>query len=235
MIEKNIFQSWYTYELHPTVRHKIDTIKTMNPGYKYHLYNDEDMDKFVNTYFIGEIADCYNKLNIIVAKVDLWRYLVLYKFGGIYLDIDSDINLPLDNLINDDDDAIITAEGNPYMYVQWALIFSKNHQILKKTIDIVVDNIKNNNYPNDIHKMTGPTAYTKAINYIHKNKFNNIISREKIGKDTNIIFKSCDISYRLFGVDYYPYFSFSNNTTKILYSNKKDWRQEEKDKQLLIT
>lgn len=119
MIEKNIFQSWYTVNLHPLVQKKIDFMKKSNPEYTYNLYTDDDMDNFVNEYFKGEIAECYNRLNIIVAKVDFWRYLVLYKYGGIYLDMDSSIEKPLNELIKDDDDAIITAEGNPNLYVQW--------------------------------------------------------------------------------------------------------------------
>ena len=88
------------------------------------------MDNFVNDHFKGEIAECYNKLNIIVAKVDLWRYLILYKYGGVYLDMDSSIEKPLDELIQENDAAIITVEGNQNLYVQWALIFSKQHPIL---------------------------------------------------------------------------------------------------------
>jgi hypothetical protein len=49
--------------------------------------------------------------------------------------MDSSIEKPLNELINDDDDAIITAEGNPGLYVQWALIFSKQHPILKKQLN----------------------------------------------------------------------------------------------------
>ena len=90
--------------------------------------------------------------------MDFWRYLALYKYGGVYLDMDSSIEKPLDDLIKPEDEAIITAEGNSGLYVQWALIFSKGHPILKKTIDLVVTNIKNNNHPNDIHKMTGPNV-----------------------------------------------------------------------------
>ena len=45
----------------------------------------------------------------------------MYKYGGVYLDMDSSILKPLRELINDDDNAIITtAEGNPHLYVQWA-------------------------------------------------------------------------------------------------------------------
>lgn len=233
MIEKNIFQSWYTKDLHPLVQTKIDSFKKLNPEYTYYLYNDNDMDVFVNEHFPGEIAECYNKLNIIVAKVDFWRYLILYKYGGVYLDMDSSIEQPLDKLIQDDDEAIITAEGNPNLYVQWALIFSKQHPILKKTIQLVCDNIRNNSYPNDIHKMTGPTVYSSAINAIHMELFDNKINHKEINTNTDITFNKNNISYRLYGMDYNSYFCFKHNFTYVLYNGKKHWRQEEKEKNLL--
>ncbi len=234
MIEKNIFQSWYTKTLDPLLQNKIDCFKNLNPDYSYNLYDDNDMDNFVNEHFNGEIAECYNKLNIIVAKVDFWRYLVLYKYGGVYLDMDSNIEKPLDELIRSTDEAIITAEGNPDLYVQWALIFSKGHPILKKTIDLIISNIKNNSYPNDIHKMTGPSVYTKAINAIHMEIFNNeIINHNKITRFTNIEYKSNNISYRLYGIDYNYYFCCNHDLTHLLYINKKHWREEEKEKNLL--
>ena len=234
MIEKNIFQSWYTKDIHPLLQNKIDIFKNLNPDYSYYLYNDNDMDNFVNDNFNGEIAECYNKLNIIVAKVDFWRYLVLYKYGGIYLDMDSNIEKPLNELIRSTDQAIITAEGNPNLYVQWALIFSKGHPILKKTIDLIISNIKNNSYPNDIIKMTGPAVYTKAINAIHMELFNNeIINHSQINKYTDVEYNSNNISYRLYGIDYNSYFCFKHNTTHLLYNNKKHWRQEQHEKSLL--
>jgi mannosyltransferase OCH1-like enzyme len=235
MIEKNIFQSWHTADVHPLVQEKIDYFKKLNPEYTYHLYNDEAMDNFVNENYKGEIAECYNKLNIIVAKVDFWRYLVLYKYGGVYLDMDSSIEKCLNELIKDEDEAIITAEGNPYLYVQWALIFSKNHPILKKTIDLIVANIKNNSYPNDIHKMTGPTVYSRAINEVHMELFNNnIINHRQINRSTDYTFKSNGVSYRVYGIDYNSYFCFKHNVTHLLYNNKKHWKEEQNEKMLLI-
>lgn len=234
MIEKNIFQSWYTKDLDPRLKEKIINFRRMNPLYKYYLYDDKEIDEFVNKYYEGEIADCYNKLNIIVAKVDFWRYLILYKYGGIYVDMDSSINKNLDKLIKENDQAIITAESNLDCYVQWGLIFSKEHPILKKTIDLIVENIKNNRYPNDIHKMTGPTVYTKAIDYVNKNLFNKIINKKQIESGTDITFRNNNISYRLYGIDYNDNFSFKHNLGNLLYVNKKHWRYEEKEKQLLI-
>ena len=229
MIEKNIFQSWFTLDVHPVIKNKIEHYKKLNPDFIYNLYTDEDMDNFVNEHYPGEIAECYNKLNIIVAKVDFWRYLVLYKYGGVYLDMDSSIEKPLNELINDDDTAIITAEGNPDKYVQWALIFSKGHPILKKTIELVIDNINNNSYPNDIFKMTGPIVYSKAINEIHTELFGNIIIHKEINKDTDITYKSKNISYRLYGKDYNTYFRYKHEAEWALFHNKKKWNQEQKE------
>ena len=237
MIEKNIFQCYWNRNpsMEPLVSKMINKYKLMNPNYTHYLYDDNDMDNFVNKHFNGEIAECYNKLNITVAKSDFWRYLVLYKYGGIYLDMDSSIEKSLDELIKGDDQAIITAEGNPNLYVQWGLIFSKEHPILKKTIELICYNIKNNSYPNDVHKMTGPMVYTKAINEIHKELFNNIINHRDITKYTDITYKLNNNSYRLYGIDYSSYFCFKNNLNhKKLFNNKKHWRQEEKEKPLLI-
>ena len=61
MIEKNIFQSWYTKDLHPEFQKKIDQLKQINPDYTYNLYTDEDMDTFVNEHYKGEISECYNR------------------------------------------------------------------------------------------------------------------------------------------------------------------------------
>jgi mannosyltransferase OCH1-like enzyme len=234
MIEKNIFQSWYTRDLHPLIQSKINKYIELNPSYKHHLFLDEDMDNFVNENYKGEIADSYNRLNIIVAKVDFWRYLVLYKYGGIYLDMDSSIDAPLDTLINENDEAIITAEGNPGLYVQWALIFKKEHPILKNVIDRIVDNIKVNRHPNLIHQMTGPTVYTEGINSIHSELFDEIIDHSAINNNTDITYSKNDISYRIYGMDYKPYFTFKHNVCGYLYTNKKHWTQEQQEKQLLI-
>jgi len=128
-ISKVIYQSWSTRKLHPIIQNKINIMMKLNPSYDHHIFTDKEIDKFVKKNYDKGIVECYNKLNIIVAKVDFWRYLLLYKYGGIYLDMDSTILKPLDELINNHDEAIITAEGNPNLYVQWALIFSKNHPI----------------------------------------------------------------------------------------------------------
>ena len=42
-------------------------------------------------------------------------------------------------------------------------MFNKEHPILKNVIDLIVDNIEKNSYPNDILNMTGPQGHSREI------------------------------------------------------------------------
>jgi mannosyltransferase OCH1-like enzyme len=206
-IPKVIYQTFKTKRLPLITKWHIWRLKKMNPEYKYEFYDDERIDYFFKSEFDEETYRNYNKLNIGAAKADFFRYAILYKKGGIYLDIDSAINKPLRDLIKKEDDAIITKEKNhPELYAQWALIYCAGHPFLKKTIEIIKNNIALNIYPHDIHKMTGPFVYTLAIN--------ECLSQKK------------DISFRIFGHDYDKFLKVKYKLGKLaLYGKRSEhWK-----------
>jgi len=185
----------------------------MNPEYEYHFYNDADIDTFMLEEFGAEIFKQYSKLAIGAAKADFFRYAILLKKGGIYLDIDSKVSGKLDSWISKSDKAIITEERNPGFYVQWALIYEKGHPFLAKTLEIILDNIRTNRYPNDVHKMTGPTVYSNAV-------------KQCIKEDTTIPF-------RMLGVDYEGEIKFKYWLSGFSFNRKEHWRESQKVKGVL--
>jgi len=81
-------------------------------------------------------------------------------------------------------------------------------------MEIIIDNLENNRFPNDVHKMTGPTAYSTAIN-------------ECLKEDP-------DIPYRLMGIDYNGCFKFHYPMSKFfLYSGKQHWKKAQLSKPIL--
>lgn len=56
---------------------------------------------------------CYTEFSIFFQ--DLWRFSVLYVYGGLYLDDDSDLRLPFDQGILPNDKLIFGFEKNPYL------------------------------------------------------------------------------------------------------------------------
>ncbi|MFC5283524.1 glycosyltransferase family 32 protein [Pedobacter alpinus] len=215
-IPKVIYQTFKTKKLPLITKWHIWRFKKMNPEYKYEFYDDERIDYFFKTEFDTETYLDYKRLNIGAAKADFFRYSILYKYGGVYLDIDSGMNKPLRDLIKPDDVAIITKEKNhPELFAQWALIYSKGHPFLKATIEEIRNNIALNKYPHDVHKMTGPFIYTTAIN--------KCLTHNK------------NIPHRLFGLDYDKFLKVKYKLGKLsLYGNRSEhWKKQQLVKPVL--
>ena len=134
MIPKVIYQTWYKKDLPDNIKKLNENMLSLNKDYAYYLFDDNDIELFIQENYDNNILKAYNMLNVGAAKADLWRYLILYKNGGIYLDIDSEIYSNLDELISSDDHAIISREGNHNLFVQWCLIFSPNHPLLDEVV-----------------------------------------------------------------------------------------------------
>ncbi len=167
-IPKNIFQTFKTGNLPWITRFYISRMKKKNPDWNYEFYDDARILDFFEKEFPPEYLKAYKRLTIGAAKADFFRYAILYKKGGLYLDIDSYNKTPLNQFIKEDDVAIVSYEGNPGLYCQWALISDKDHPFLKRTLEKVLNNIQMHRYPHNVHYTTGPTAYTEAVNEVLK-------------------------------------------------------------------
>ncbi|MBU1371861.1 MAG: glycosyl transferase [Bacteroidetes bacterium] len=213
-IPKVIYQTFKSKELPLITKWHIKKFLKNNPEYIYEFYDDLRIEEFFESNYDSEWLKAYQKLNIGAAKADFFRYAILYKKGGVYLDIDSGIKGKLSAFIKPDDKAIISMERNDGVYIQWALIFEAGHPFLKETLELVKSNIDQNLYPHDVHGMTGPTAYTKAIN--------------------NCLGKTKDVSYRILGIDYEGHLQFKYKLGKFfLYKKGDHWKKQQLIKPVL--
>jgi hypothetical protein len=53
----------------------------------HYLFNDADCRTFIMNEYPPDVLMAYDRLIPTAFKADLWRYCVLYKYGGVYLDI----------------------------------------------------------------------------------------------------------------------------------------------------
>ena len=88
-----------------------------NKNWMVYICSNEMKDEFMNTTFANtSLLWAYNSISSIAgaAKADLWRYAVLWMYGGAYIDDDSDIGTPLDKMIEPTDKLIVSYEKNGY-------------------------------------------------------------------------------------------------------------------------
>jgi hypothetical protein len=241
MIPKRIYQTWKTKNLPRGISIVVKQMMLLNPGYTHYLYDDREIDDFMKTHYYGRVYNAFSQLAIGAARADLWRYCILYKYGGVYLDIDAGITKSLDGLIRLDDDAVITREQVEGLFNQWILIFSKGHPILKAVIDECLDNIESRSSNNVLH-LTGSTVFTRVLNNRFKSKYLNKIDEKGYGGDIwhsldynlEALFNQTGRKYRarFYGIDMNEYATYHNPAFDELYIDAPQWETEQKTKSI---
>ena len=61
----------------------------MNPKYDHRYMNDTEAGDFIFNNFGYEYYNIFMSFPLGVMRADFWRYLILYKFGGVYADVDT--------------------------------------------------------------------------------------------------------------------------------------------------
>lgn len=194
-IPKIIHQTYRNYELPPQIQLLIDRTKSINPDWEYRFYTDADILQYIKTKCDDKALQAYLKIKpeFGAGRADLFRYLVLYNEGGVYMDIKSICIHRLNDVIRNDDTFIVTQWQNGHgqknqdagkyvrlerlgifdgEYQQWFIICEKKSPIMKHVVDKIIDNILNyrawyygrHSYGKlGVLFVTGPVAYTQAI------------------------------------------------------------------------
>lgn len=89
----------------------IESWQTENPGWTYRLWDDMEIAAFVRDEFPRFFPIWYSYPQAIM-RVDAWRYLLLKKFGGLYVDLDFACLRPLDEWLLVEDHFCVADQGN---------------------------------------------------------------------------------------------------------------------------
>mmetsp|Transcript_24775 Transcript_24775/g.58151 ORF Transcript_24775/g.58151 Transcript_24775/m.58151 type:complete len:793 (+) Transcript_24775:112-2490(+) len=95
----------------PSVSEVNATLSNLPFGTGYTWHSDKDICAFMRTQPLRFQA-LYNAMGRTPHKVDLWRYLLLYKQGGIYLDDDAELLVRFNSSFVDSVDSVYVTQGN---------------------------------------------------------------------------------------------------------------------------
>ena len=154
-IRKKSMQSWKKFE---------------SEGYIYTFFDDVKMNQYMEEYWKGPVGECYRHLPMMVMKADLWRYCILYHYGGIYADMDTICMTSPSVLLGKDSSRkfVVALEHNETLLCQWVFASAPGHPILGRVIQKIVQREKEwrgKPWPDEhhIHFLTGPSVFTEAF------------------------------------------------------------------------
>lgn len=128
------------------------------------IWHDSLIKDFLSKEYSPEVLDAYNSLKPYAYKADLARYCILYICGGWYMDINNRLVSELPKTDTIDLIMFYDIPGIAENAIQNSFFYAKpNSKVLKKAIDICVDNIKNKYYGKTWHYPTGPAVLGKSL------------------------------------------------------------------------
>lgn len=215
-IPKVIHQTFDAYHRLPdSLKENCKAIAAMDSDCGYRFYEEKEIATLILNNFGEEVHGRYKRINpsFAAARSDLFRYLCIYSYGGIYLDVKADARRPIFESIRANDDYILSQWdqsedsahigwashpelGGARSFQQWVLMASPHHPFLAAVIATVLKRIDDfnafhylrNSWSAVVHT-TGEEPYTKAILDMMDQHPHRLVSMER----------DFDIAYSIFG------------------------------------
>jgi hypothetical protein len=175
-----------------------------NPGHSIMLFDDSDIHLFMTTYF-PELLSTFDGLDSQVERTDMWRYLVLCIFGGVYADSDVVSARPLSDWVQDA--GLLTGIENVFtsfeeakrrtytrqvQMVQWAIAAKRGHPVVCRMGEYVKHHVAKEQSgeffdPDRNHAIlerTGPGIWSSSVHdYIMEHGYNitDVVAGMKVG------------------------------------------------------
>jgi len=231
-IPKVIHQTYRSKTLPPEMEKNAQRIRALNPDWEYRLYDDQNIEDYLRTHF-PQLLTYFKRIepNYGATKADFFRYLVMYKEGGVYLDIKSSVTRPFDEVIRLDDRFLLSHWNQKSMgrhsdvslsrgeFQQWHIISAPGNPFLKRVIEAVCAKMDAYNpYRNGVGfhgvlRLAGPVTYTNTIAPLLDSYVYRLVDVEK---DLGLI-------YSIFGPEYINHRHYSKQKNSILKFSRVEW------------
>lgn len=160
VIPKTIIQTYVNNKIPEPIYKNLNQILNKNPEYDYRLITDKEAIEIIKTHFDQRTLNAFQQLIIGAAKGDFIRYIALYLYGGVYLDLDASINTDLNTIISPKDEFIFFINGDRNLE-QFCFMIRPRHPLLLKVIEEMITRIENKEP--SIFRATGPTLFNDVI------------------------------------------------------------------------
>jgi mannosyltransferase OCH1-like enzyme len=221
VIPKIIHQTSGSKPLPPLIVDSIAALRERNPNWEYRFYSDADIEEYIDCHF-PQHSDIYRRINprYGAARADLFRYLLLFREGGVYLDIKSTIHRALEEVIRHDDQFLLSHWNNgpgtehelwgtyPEIanprgeFLQCFLVSRPGHPFLASVIEQVVANLQHYDLERDgvglrVRHLTGPVVFTLAITPLLGQFPSRLVCGEQdLGFEYNLYQRASDSKHR---------------------------------------
>ena len=99
-IPKHIIQTGRCRNISPLAKVAVTNLKLLHPDWDYTFFDDEGVSRFIATEF-PRFKPVFDRFEHHIQRLDFFRYLAVYRFGGFYFDLDVLLSEDLSKLLDE--------------------------------------------------------------------------------------------------------------------------------------
>lgn len=136
--------------------------RRLSDDFEHRLFGNDECAAYVHAHASPRVAAAYDRLSDGAARADLWRLVVLFEEGGVYMDVDGSLVRPLSDIV----------AGRSHVWLWDRKRFSNyflasvpRNPVVAKFIDCVVDHIEHHaeRKQRSVFYVTGPGALEEVL------------------------------------------------------------------------
>jgi hypothetical protein len=186
MVPKIIHQIWWqgSTNIPKDYPNYIHTWKNKNKNFKYMFWDEHNIRTLLKEYPM--YIKRFNTLPMMIQKIDMAKYIILHKYGGILVDVDSECLHPIEPLLKNKKVGLVKINGDPIeKYLAYRkfmglklqngfIIGDRNHSFFLHVLNLInqrnITYYLSDNMLSYVFRTTGPLLLTDAYNsYPYKN------------------------------------------------------------------
>lgn len=212
-IPRIMHQIYLTGEMPEHLQRNVDDHKSRNPHWDHRLYSENAAIALILEHYGEDTLCSYLKISeeYPAARADFLRHLIIFAYGGVYFDIKSYFERPLDEVIRPDDSYILSQWNNGVgevnegfglhrdishipggEYVTHFIIAEPGHPYSAAVIQKILYNIAHYRPWSAVGRIgvlrtTGPIAYTLGVDPIRKQHPYRFVPEAELGCHLSIL------------------------------------------------
>lgn len=167
LIPKKIFQTWKSRYVSPAIYQHLQQVIANNPDYDYYFFGDDECRAYLSQYYSLEYLQAFDDLIPGAFKADFWRYAILAREGGVYIDVDLVLTKPLSTIIPRDASFVSVKDRSSFSsktaIYQAFIACTPYHPFMNVTLSETLYNVQTHYFGESCLGITGPITMGNAM------------------------------------------------------------------------
>ncbi len=172
-IPERVVQFWHDPEALPVpLQAAIDNTRRRNPDMEFALVGDDFVLGLLEQDYSPDVCELYRAVRIASVRSDLARYLLLYHYGGFYLDVSMEFFEPLKNIFDFDSEIVFIRRDDLPKYrhapesahfISGIIGVQLHHPLMKQLLDVIVGHLLSGRYNFSVSEAAGPMMLNQVV------------------------------------------------------------------------